>query len=61
MKKKPVKVRLIEKNGDSYQIQFPNLKIPVTVDENLYTKMLHSKEYEFSNTHVKVKQHSFSA
>ena len=61
MKKKPVKVRLIEKNGNSYQIQFPNLKIPVTVDENLYNKMLHSTEYEFSNPHVQVKQRSHSA
>ena len=61
MKKKPVKVRLIEKNGNSYQIQFPNLKIPVTVDENLYHKMLHSTEYEFSNPHVRVKHRSHSA
>ena len=61
MKKKPVKVRLIEKNGDSYQIQFPNLKIPVTVDENLYNKMLHSTEYEFSKPNARVKQRSHSA
>lgn len=60
MKKKPVKVRLIGKNGKSYQIRFPNLKIPVTVNENLYFKMLHSKEYEFSNSHVRVKNHSHS-
>ncbi len=61
MKKKPVKVRLIEKNGNSYQIQFPNLKIPVTVDENLYNKMLHSTEYEFSNGNAKVKERPYSA
>ncbi len=61
MKKKPVNVRLIEKNGNSYQIQFPNLEIPVTVNENLYNKMLHSTEYEFSNANPIVKERSYSA
>jgi hypothetical protein len=48
MERKPVKVQLIKKEGTQYQIKFPNLKIPVTVNHNLYCKMLHSKDYQFS-------------
>ncbi|MEW2923300.1 hypothetical protein AB1A65_17655 [Muricauda sp. ANG21] len=61
MEKKPVKVRLIGKKGNSYQIQFPNLKIPVNVDETVYHNMLHSKEYEFGHSRPKMKQPSYSA
>lgn len=61
MKKKPVKVKLIEKKGNSYQIRFPNLKVPVTVDENLYNKMLHSTAYEFSQPNARINRHSYSA
>jgi hypothetical protein len=50
MEKKPVKVKLIGKKGSSYQIQFPNLKIPVNVDEVIYNKMLQSSEYEFGHS-----------
>jgi len=46
MKKLPVKIKLIGKEGDLYKIQFPNLQIPVTVNESLYQKMLHSSDYE---------------
>lgn len=55
MRKKPVKVKLIGKKGNSFEIQFPNLKIPVKVDENIYNKMLHSSEYDFipSNSAIK--------
>ena len=50
MKKEPVKVSLIRKetNGN-YKIKFPNLKIPVHVNEELYEKMLHSNQYAFEN------------
>ncbi len=61
MEKKPVKVRLIGKKGDSYQIQFPNLEIPVNVDETVYHRMLHSKEYEFGHSRSKMKRSSYSA
>jgi hypothetical protein len=56
MRKKPVKVKLIGKNGNTFEIQFPNLKIPVTVDENLYNKMLHSAEYDFSPSSSAIKR-----
>ena len=60
MKKKPVKVSLIGRGTDNYyQIKFPNLKIPVNVNEELYHKMLRSKQYEFaSGPEGLVKQHS---
>ena len=53
MNKKPVKVRLVGKKGKTYQIKFPYLKTLVSVNANLYLKMLHSSEYEFSNSNVK--------
>ncbi|MCF7561715.1 hypothetical protein L3X39_13790 [Sabulilitoribacter multivorans] len=50
MDKKPVtKVQLVGKEKQYYFIKFPDLKIPVKVNDNLYTKMLHSNEYEFCN------------
>lgn len=61
MKKKPVKVKLIGKKGNSYQIRFPNLDIPVNVDETVYHKMRHSKEYEFVHSLPKMKRPSYSA
>lgn len=56
MKIKPIKVRIVGRMGDIYQIQFPNLKIPVTVNENLYNKMLHSSEYQFISSNTDIKQ-----
>ncbi len=48
MKKEPVKVSLIGKGDDNfYQIKFPNLQIPVNVNEELYQKMLQSSLFEF--------------
>ncbi|MHA7059660.1 hypothetical protein ACWGOQ_0020710 [Aquimarina sp. M1] len=49
MKKQPVKVQLVGKNGNRYQIKFPNLEIPVVVNEQLYSKMLCSDQYQFRN------------
>jgi len=49
MNKKPISVKLVGKQKEYYQIAFPNLEIPVEVDENLYRKMLHSSEYQFLN------------
>jgi len=54
MKKKPIKVQLVGKKANSYQIKFPNLQIPVEVNETLYQKMLHSNEYQFKNPANKV-------
>lgn len=53
MKKKPVEVQLIGKEKQYFLIKFPDLKIPVKVNHNLYTKMKHSQEYVFSNLNKK--------
>lgn len=53
MEKTPVSVQLIGKENDHYLIQFPNLKIPVKVNHNLYTKMKHSKDYVFLQSKTK--------
>lgn len=60
MKKEPVKVSLIEKGNDNlYKIKFPNLQIPVEVNEELFEKMLHSSQYQFVGRVTSVsKQHS---
>lgn len=47
MEKAPIKVRLIGKDREYYQIQFPNLKIPVQVNDELYNKMKRSEQYRF--------------
>jgi len=47
MNEKPMKVKLVGKDKNYYKIAFPNLKIPVEVDENLYRKMRKSPEYKF--------------
>lgn len=49
MEQKPVKVDFIGNEGKNYLIKFPNLKIPVSVNKNLYLKMLNSNMYEFVN------------
>lgn len=54
MKKKPIKVQLIGKKTNTYQIKFPNLQIPIEVSETLYQKMLSSSEYQFNNPVTKV-------
>ncbi len=50
MKKKPVKVQLVGKNNNRYQIKFPNLEVPIEVNEHLYSKMLYSDQYQFRNS-----------
>ncbi|SHJ81329.1 hypothetical protein SAMN04487911_14016 [Arenibacter nanhaiticus] len=47
MNKKQIMVKLLGKEKGYYKIAFPNLKIPVEVDENLYRKMRHSREFQF--------------
>jgi hypothetical protein len=47
MEKKPIAVKLIGKNQEYYQIQFPNLKIPVEVNGDLYHRMRKSEQYQF--------------
>ncbi|TBN04359.1 hypothetical protein EYD45_07000 [Hyunsoonleella flava] len=44
-----VKVNFNGKEGNKYFIKFPDLKIPVSVNKNLYQKMLNSDMYEFMN------------
>lgn len=53
MEKKPVEVKLIGKENKYYLIEFPNLKVPVKVNQNLFSKMMHSQEYLFLNTSSK--------
>ncbi|WP_298551704.1 hypothetical protein [uncultured Algibacter sp.] len=54
MEKKPAKVKLIGKEKQYYLIKFPNLKVPVKVNQNLYTKMKQSQDYVFSNSDYEV-------
>ncbi|WP_299129856.1 hypothetical protein [uncultured Winogradskyella sp.] len=56
MKKAPIKVRLVNQEGNIYQIKFPNLKVPVTVNKDLYYKMLRSEDYQFSATNAVINQ-----
>ncbi|AEM71804.1 hypothetical protein Murru_2779 [Allomuricauda ruestringensis DSM 13258] len=56
MEKKPVKVRLVGRNGRNYDIQFPYLHIPVTVNETLYRRMLKSAEYQFDSSTERLKE-----
>lgn len=56
MEAKPIKVKILSQEGNSYQIQFPYLEIPVTVNEQLYKKMLQSTEYKFISSNASVRQ-----
>ena len=48
MEKQPVKVSVIGKGKNNYyRIKFPNLQVPINVNEELYQKMLRSQEYRF--------------
>lgn len=47
MEKKPIAVKLIGKKQEYYQIQFPNLQIPVQVNDDLYRRMRKSEQYQF--------------
>jgi hypothetical protein len=47
MEKTPMQVRLVGKHQDFCNIQFPNLQIPVQVNDDLYKRMLKSSEYRF--------------
>lgn len=49
MKEKPIKVSFIRKEGNTYLIQFPDLKIPVSVNFDLYQKMRNSTLYDFQD------------
>jgi len=51
----PVKVRLIGQKKEYYQIEFPELPVPVEVSEAIYQRMLHSNEYEFTNGIKRIK------
>ncbi|MFD2726390.1 hypothetical protein [Hyunsoonleella rubra] len=47
MEEQPTKVSLVGTEGNYFLIKFPNLKIPVSVNKNLYEKMRNSPLYEF--------------
>ncbi|MEB8346627.1 hypothetical protein OO010_11260 [Flavobacteriaceae bacterium KMM 6898] len=47
MKKKSTKVSVLGKKDDKYMLKFPHLHVKVAVNEELYTRMLHSSLYEF--------------
>ena len=49
MEETPLKVQLIGKDEDDYFICFPDLDIPVKVNQNLYLKMKQSHDYRFCN------------
>ena len=61
MKKEPVKVSFIGKGEDNfYQIKFPNLQIPVNVNEELYKRMRYSRHYEFVQPSISQSTHTYS-
>lgn len=49
MEEQPTKVSLVGTEGNHFLIKFPNLKIPVSVNKNLYEKMLNSPMYQFTD------------
>lgn len=62
MKDEPVKVKFIKKEDEKYLIKFPHLKIPVSVNYNLYQKMRNSNLYKFADNKRKTdKTHANSA
>ncbi|RNL91456.1 hypothetical protein ED312_04615 [Sinomicrobium pectinilyticum] len=50
MEKELVNVKLVGKKGDRYEILFPNLNVPVSINENLYRKMQKSTMFRFNQT-----------
>ena len=48
MEKTPVNVKLVGKEKQNYLIKFPNLKVPVKVNHDLYLKMKDSNSYVFT-------------
>ena len=57
MERAPIKVQCIGRENGYYLIKFPNLKVPVKVNYNLYSKMKHSSNYVF----LKTQQNRFKA
>lgn len=53
MKNKSTKVSVLGKKDDKYMLKFPNLHVKVAVNEELYTRMLHSTLYEFKPSGTK--------
>lgn len=49
MEEQPTKVSLVGTEGNYFLIKFPNLKIPVSVNKNLYEKMRNSPLYQFTD------------
>ncbi|GAA4282413.1 hypothetical protein [Gaetbulibacter aestuarii] len=49
MENTPVNVQLVGKENGDYLILFPDLDIPVKVNQNLYLKMKQSHDYRFIN------------
>lgn len=51
---KPIKLRLVEVNNGKYFLKYPNLSVPIEMNEHLFTKFLSSEEYIIEG----VQQHS---
>ena len=47
MKNKTTPVSMVGKKDNKYMLKFPHLNVKVSVNEELYTKMLQSNLYEF--------------
>ena len=44
---KKIKVKFLGKENDNFKLKFPNLNVPIVVDEYYYNKIRNSKEYKF--------------
>ncbi|RZS91941.1 hypothetical protein [Aquimarina brevivitae] len=42
---KPIKLRLVEVKNEKYFLKYPNLSVPIAMNEQLFTKFLNSDEY----------------
>lgn len=54
MRNKSTQVSIVGKKDNKYILKFPHLNVKVSVNEELYTKMLSSNLYEFKPTHHEI-------
>lgn len=52
---KPIKLRLVEVNDGKYFLEYPNLSVPIEMNEHLFSKFLKSKDYVIEG----VQNHNF--
>ncbi len=41
----PVKLRLVEVKNGKYKLEYPNLSVPIEINEHLFQKFLSSSEF----------------